>query len=118
MAGDPVGGAAGNILACLPPDTGVECFEDLASGGSTRIERIVSRGQVTPDGEWYDQAWREWVMIVAGAATVLYEDGREYQLRRGDYLDIPAHTRHRVTWTDPDSETVWLAVHYDIAMTA
>ena len=30
----------------------------------------------------------------------------------GDHLLIPRHVRHRVERTDPDRETIWLAVHF------
>lgn len=34
------------------------------------------------------------------------------QLNEGDYLNINAHVKHRVEYTDPDVETIWLAVFY------
>ena len=33
----------------------------------------------------------------------------------GDFVDIPAHTKHRVEWTTPDDlagRIFWLAVYY------
>lgn len=97
-----------NIPAQLPD----ELFETILKRDNLRIERIVSKGHVTPPGQWYDQDWDEWVMLLQGEATVLYQkDGLAIQLVAGDYLLIPAHTRHRVEWTPPDSDTVWLAVH-------
>ena len=33
--------------------------------------------------------------------------------RQGDYIFIPAHTYHRITWTRPKQQTVWLAIHLD-----
>jgi len=30
----------------------------------------------------------------------------------GSYVHIPAHCKHRVEWTDPDVETIWLAMYY------
>ena len=51
--------------------------------------------------------------VLAGSAGVLFEGEAEPRtLRAGDHLLIPAHTRHRVAWTDPDRDTIWLAVHY------
>lgn len=78
-----------------------------------RLERIVSRGQATPDGEWYDQDANEWVVLLRGAAALRFEDEPEPRvLGPGDWLDIPAHRRHRVEWTAPDEPTIWLALHY------
>ena len=79
-----------------------------------RIERIVSTGQSTPEGSWFDQAWSEWVIVLAGEALIAFEDDAESRrLRPGDYLFIPPHRRHRVAWTDPGRPTIWLAVHFD-----
>jgi cupin 2 domain-containing protein len=84
-----------------------------------RIERIVSTGQASPPGFWYDQPWTEWVLLLAGAAGLLFEDEPTPRpLKAGDYLLIPAGQRHRVEWTDATQPTVWLAVHYDLAPAA
>jgi cupin 2 domain-containing protein len=101
-----------NIFAALPDDLGQETFTELLRRSGLTIERIVSKGHVSPPGYWYDQDTHEWVMVLKGAGTVAFADDREVTLRKGDYLNIPAHARHRVTWTDPDQTTVWLAIHY------
>ena len=101
-----------NLLHDLPDRLPEELFETLARGRELRIERIVSRGHATPEGQWYDQPDAEWVMVVQGAARVVFEDGRQLDMGPGDWIDIPAHCRHRVAWTVPDQATVWLAVHY------
>jgi cupin 2 domain-containing protein len=78
-----------------------------------RIERIVSKGHVTPPGEWYDQPQAEWVLVAEGAAELTLEGPDEIvRLARGDTFFIPARRRHRVSWTDPARATVWLAVHW------
>jgi cupin 2 domain-containing protein len=78
-----------------------------------RIERIVSTGQATPEGQWYDQETDEWVLVVKGRARLRIEgEARDRELGEGDFILLPAHCRHRVTWTDPDRPTVWLAVHF------
>jgi cupin 2 domain-containing protein len=103
-----------NILANIPSRSAEEVCESLAASGAVRIERIVSHGHVTQEGEWYDQKRDEWVMVVSGAADLLCDgDPKPHRMIAGDYLMIPAHCRHRVSWTDPDVDTVWLAVHYD-----
>jgi cupin 2 domain-containing protein len=102
-----------NILAPLPSAAAGEVFQELLRGGRFWLERIVSTGQATPPGEWYDQETDEWVLLVSGAARLRFEDEpHDRPLRPGDYLHIAAHRRHRVAWTDPEQATVWLAVHY------
>jgi cupin 2 domain-containing protein len=101
-----------NSVLNAPVDLPDELFETLARTDAVHIERIVSRGHATPVGQWYDQDRREWVLLVQGAARLVFEDGRELSLAPGDWLDIPAHEKHRVAWTDPGQDTVWLAVHY------
>jgi len=77
-----------------------------------RIERIVSTGQITPEGQWHDQDSDEFVLMVTGAARLLIEgEERERELASGDWLLLPAHCRHRVTWTQTHPPTVWLAIH-------
>lgn len=103
----------GNVLADIPTELSEEQFATLVSTPNLKIERIVSHGQASPEGFWYDQDDNEWVMMVAGSASVLIEGEAEPRaLKAGDHLNIPAHTRHRVTWTDPSQPTIWLAVHY------
>ena len=78
-----------------------------------RIERIVSRGHASPPDFWYDQDWHEFVLLMSGRARLELADGAPVvELEPGDWLDIKAHVRHRVDWTDPEQDTVWLAVHY------
>lgn len=101
-----------NIYAELPLRLENELFEELIRAENVRIERIVSKGQTSPEQGWYDQIENEWVVVLEGAGIVLFEDGVEVTLRRGDYINIPSHARHKVTWTDPDVLTVWLAIFY------
>ena len=103
---------SGNLFACLPGKRDRELVEVLAAGGGVRIERIVSTGQASPGGFWYDQPEDEFVVLLAGSATLQFEEGgRRLELRPGDWIEIPAHVRHRVERTDADVATVWLAVH-------
>ena len=97
----------------MPDEIPAEIFESLLETKNFRLERIVSGGQATPPGEWYDQANHEWVVLLKGGAGLRFEDEAETRvLQPGDYLLIPAHRRHRVEWTDPETPTVWLALHY------
>jgi cupin 2 domain-containing protein len=102
-----------NLLADLPTRGGVETFTELLRRPGVRIERIVSTGQVTPPDRPYDQPHDEWVLLLTGAARLWLEGASERILAPGDHLLIPAHVRHRVTWTAIDRPTVWLAVHLE-----
>jgi cupin 2 domain-containing protein len=99
----------GSLHEGTAPEQGAESFVELARAGGARVERIASRGVIT--GEWYEQGWPEFVLLVAGAAELGFADGSTRQLKPGDWALLPAHCRHRVTWTDPNQETLWLAVH-------
>ena len=101
-----------NIFENIPEALDTELFETLLRSPQVRIERIISRGHRSADGCWYDQKENEWVIVLKGSALLVFDDGREETLGAGDYIDLPAHTRHRVEWTDPDTDTVWLAVWY------
>lgn len=106
---DPDGG---NLFHGTAPSGEAEQFTTLMQRPGVRVERIVSLGQASPPQGWYDQDEHEWVLVLRGRATLAYDDGSEVQLEPGSYVDIPAHTRHRVAWTTPDEATVWLAVFY------
>jgi len=102
-----------NLFAALPAEIPAEIFQVLLETRDFRLERIVSAGQATPPGAWYDQDTHEWVVLLTGGAGLRFEDEAEPRvLRPGDYLLIQAHRRHRVEWTDPAQPTVWLALHY------
>ena len=94
------------------PSTLDEWSERLAGNESVRVERIVSRGHASPPGFWYDQPQSEWVAMVKGHARLRFDDGTMVELRAGDHLTIPPHARHRVDWTTPDEDSVWLAVFF------
>jgi cupin 2 domain-containing protein len=104
---------SGNLFSGMPGTLAGEEIATLLSAPNIRIERIVSRGHSSPPGFWYDQDRSEWVVVLAGSAAVLFEsETAPHTLRRGDWLHIPAHARHRVEWTDKDEPTIWIAVHY------
>ena len=105
---------AENLFEHIPAVLPDEIIRILAVRGGVRIERIVSDGHVTPPGEWYDQEWDEWVLLVSGGATLLFEDyAAPLVMRPGDHIMIPARRRHRVERTDTVQKTIWLAVHFD-----
>lgn len=98
-----------NIPAALPE----ELIEIISSKNNVKIERIVSLGHSSPDTFWYDQQQDEYVILLKGKAGLLFQDRPDVVvLEPGDYINIPAHVKHRVEWTSRDEETVWLAVHY------
>jgi len=101
-----------NLLSDLPDARTGEIVEQLAGTEAVRIERIVSNGQASPEGFWYHQDVAEFVLLLAGAARLAFDDGHEVTLGPGDWVDIAAHRRHRVEWTAPNAPTVWLAVFY------
>lgn len=108
-------------LSPLPPanlfdlsgvDPGAEELSTLIEEPGLKIERIVSQGQASPNGFWYDQEFDEWVLLLAGSAALRLDgESADRVLAPGDHLFIPAHRKHRVAWTDAASATVWLAVH-------
>ena len=98
-------------LAGLPAHLPEELIQTLLSTPHLRIERIVSQGHASPPEFWYDQTEDEWVLLMQGAARLRLDD-EIIELKPGDFLNIPAHRKHRVEWTSPDELTIWLAIHY------
>ncbi len=87
-----------NIFENVPEECKTEIFEILFEDKGLKLERIISEGQATPPGQWYDLFFER--------------DGAIVVLRAGDYIHIPAHKKHRVEWTDPQEKTIWLAIHF------
>jgi cupin 2 domain-containing protein len=103
--------AVGNIFSKLPQSVSEEVFQEIIHGDKFRLERIISLGHSTAVGQWYDQEQHEWVVLLSGAASLRFEGEEDLRvLHPGDFVDIPAHTRHRVEWTEQN--TIWLALHY------
>ena len=98
----------------IPNEIKEEVFETLKEGsGEFKLERIVSAGQITPEGQWYDQEKDEWVVLIQGQAQLLFEKEKKIvYLNKGDYLTIKAHDRHRVIYTSEEPPCVWVAFHY------
>lgn len=104
---------SGNIYAGVAPRLADEEIRELVSSPDVMIERIVSTGQASPPGHWYDQDREEWVILLRGGAGLRFDGEVQARvLAPGDYVRIPAHARHRVDWTARDEPTVWLAVHF------
>ncbi|SPF31961.1 Phosphoribosylaminoimidazole carboxylase ATPase subunit [Syntrophobacter sp. SbD1] len=103
----------GNLFSSIPDRLAEEFFETLVDSGRVRIERIISDSHASPEGSWYDQNENEWVFLLKGSAGLKFEGNDEtLVLKPGDWVDIAAHVRHRVEWTDPVQKTVWVAVFY------
>jgi cupin 2 domain-containing protein len=103
----------GHFCSNLPTALPDEISQTVLAGGAFRLERIVSRGQHSPPGFWYDQDEHEWVLLLEGEATLRFEAGdRLLHMTPGACVRIAAHERHRVEWTTPHATSVWLALFY------
>ncbi|MEA1956120.1 MAG: cupin domain-containing protein [Campylobacterota bacterium] len=100
-----------NIFENIPNEIKSELLENIVSTDAIKIERIVSDGHTSPSFGWYDQDENEWVIVLEGEAILSFED-KDIRLKAGDYINIPAHTKHKVSWTAPNQKTIWLAVFY------
>lgn len=88
-----------------------EIFEELLNLENIKIERIISTGQKTKEGEWLEENESEWVILLQGTSIVIFESGEKYNLKKGDYLFIPSNMKHRVEYTSENPKCIWLAVH-------
>jgi cupin 2 domain-containing protein len=100
-----------NLFDKIPAHLPEELVETLHQAPGVRIERIVSRQHASPLGFWYDQDADEWVLLLSGSAGLRIDGQEQIVLKPGDALLLPAHRRHRVEWTDPVGDTIWLAIH-------
>ena len=100
-----------NFFDELPQQLPTELVQALIHAANVRIERIISHGHISPDGFWYDQYEHEWVIVLKGAAKLRFEDA-VIELKPGDFVNIPAYTKHRVEWTTSTEPTIWLAIFY------
>ncbi len=101
-----------NIFASIPKNLKEELFEEIISNEDVKIERIISWGHCSAKDEWYDQEKNEWVILLQGEAVLSFENEDDVRLKNGDYINIPAHKKHKVSWTLPNSETIWLCIFY------
>ena len=100
-----------NIFHNISDSIPEEIFETIIQTQNIKIERIISKGQRSEENFWYDQDQSEWVLVLKGAARLQFED-EFIELQVGDYINIRSHQKHRLYWTKPEEETVWLAVFY------
>ncbi len=105
---------SGKLYRSLPTQSLEEVMTHLAQGRSFHLERIVSTGQTTPPGQWYDQPQAEWVALLSGSANLqIAGEALPRALLPGDWILLPAHLRHRVESTSLTEPTVWLALHFE-----
>jgi len=104
----------GNIFSSIPDSFMNEIEEYLFQGKDFRVCRILSSGQTSPQGFWYDQEKDEYVILLSGEAILKFRDEGEITMEKGDWILIPAHKEHRVTYTSTDPKCVWLAIHGDL----
>ena len=108
-----------NIYSSIPHSIPQELFQDILITDTFEVKRIVSKGHASPKDFWYDQDKNEWVILLKGRAGLLFEGNNNIiELKPGDYINIPAHRKHRVEWTDPDIETVWLEIMWETSGTS
>ena len=101
-----------NFLKDIPADVTEEISETVLSHPNIRIERIVSNGNTSPSSGYYDQDENEWVLVLKGCGELTFDDGKIVTLKAGDSLNIPAHQKHKVSYTDTSEPTIWLAIFY------
>jgi len=102
----------GNLFQSIPCADHEEIIDALVDHAGVTIERITSKGQSSSKDFWFDEARSEWVLLLQGQARLRFEQGNEIlDMAQGDWVDIPAHCRHRVEWTAPEEETLWLTVY-------
>ncbi|HSC84977.1 MAG TPA: cupin domain-containing protein [Pseudomonas sp.] len=98
-----------HLLQPTGEQQGEEQFLPLLRTAQLQLEQIISHGQASPAGFWYDQPSAEWVALLRGTAQLEFEDGT-LPLQAGDALLIPAHCRHRVASCSLDA--IWLALRF------
>jgi len=101
-----------NIFDYIQTLSDSELFEDLLKKDNLKLERIISYPNSVPENKWYDQGNDEWIILLKGSATLQFENDEIVKLLPGDYLLIPAHSKHKVKDVNKHEPTIWLALHY------
>jgi cupin 2 domain-containing protein len=91
-----------------------ERFESLCKSDGGWVERIISLGHTSPEGEWYNQITDEWVLLLQGEAILEFENHTQTHLCKGDYLFLPSGLKHRVSYTSEDPPCIWIAIHFNV----
>ncbi|MCX6231227.1 MAG: cupin domain-containing protein [Bacteroidetes bacterium] len=101
-----------NIFENIAAASENERIEVILNDENIVIERIISYGNPTPEGYWYNQDKNEWVLLLSGEAKLEFKDKKTINLKAGDYLMINAHQEHRVVYTSKEPNCIWLAFHF------
>lgn len=101
-----------NIFKKIPKDLKEEFFQELLSCDDLKVQKIVSKGHTSPKKGWYNQKDNEWVIVLKGKAVLSFKGSKDIKLKKGDFVNIPAGLKHKVSWTKPNKKTIWLAIHY------
>ena len=101
-----------NFFHNIPNKLPEEFFETILQNDTVKIERIISDGHTSPLDFWYDQDQNEFVILLKGSAVLEFKDGSMVEMSEGDYQILPAHQKHRVSYTDTNGKTIWLAIFY------
>jgi cupin 2 domain-containing protein len=99
-----------NLFDQQPTSQKTEQFISILRRPGFNLEYIVSHGQASEPGSWYDQDDAEWVLLIRGHAVLEFNNQKSCELRAGDHLLIPARCKHRVNSCSDDA--VWLALHF------
>lgn len=101
-----------NLFENIPEQLPEELFEDLIKTANIKIERIISQGHTSPETGWYESEQNEWVVVLQGEAVLSFENSEDIKLKKGDYQNIPAYKKHKVSYTSLSEKTIWLAIYY------
>jgi cupin 2 domain-containing protein len=103
---------AENFFDSINLKTNKEQLSELIKGRSFTAEKIVSNGFTSPGNKWMSGVNDEWVILLKGSAKLEFECGDVLNLKAGDFLLIPANTKHRVIYTSKKPFCYWLAIHF------
>jgi|SRR3990172_9807156 len=98
-----------NIFADAPKNIDGEFVKRVSLSKDITVEGIIS-SESNVRSEIYDQNEWEFVVLLEGYAKLEFEDGNQVEMRKGDYIHIPPHSKHRILKTDKD--TKWLCMFY------
>lgn len=101
-----------NIFEQIDINLNEEIIENIVNSDNIRIERIISFDHKSPNGFWYDQDENEFVIVLEGEATLEFDKNTLVSLKKGDYIIIEKHKKHRVVGTAKNMLTIWLAIFY------